>query len=91
MDKRFSEFSCLELMLLDEFEANKVDFSSTIEIRVGFEIVSGGNRYMEASPGSHYRKRRRRGVYSVSLSFPCSALWAFVGSWSLGEFGHFLE
>jgi hypothetical protein len=89
--ERRGKFRLVEFVPLNELEAYKVNFSSTIKIRVGFEVVPGGNRKVKPSSSSHCRKRRRCGSYSVSLSFPCRADCTVVVVWPLEGVGHLLE
>jgi hypothetical protein len=46
-----------KLILLDKFEADKVDLSITVKVGIGFEIVLDGDWDMEPSSGSYYRER----------------------------------
>jgi hypothetical protein len=43
VNKGYSEFSLAKLILLNKFEANKVDLSITIKISIGFKIVLDGD------------------------------------------------
>jgi hypothetical protein len=43
VDKGYSEFRLVKLILFSKFEAYKVDLSITVKVGIGFKIVLGGD------------------------------------------------